>query len=140
MANKCSIKPIIIPILPVGQIANYQSGIVTYLDKGSYSIMYNHALKEIAGGITGTQAIITAYQQYGTIGFIELLASAKTGPMGNPATATFNGSFQNNIYIATDNTPIYVSLFMQLLNFTTWQHTTDARYSSFSNRLIFIPI
>ena len=139
MSVKTSLISIRIPIKPGNQTSNYQS-FVTYLNIGSYVFTYNYAFKAIAGNLTSTQGIVTCIAPYGSIGFQEICASPKTGPMGTPGTSVFAQSLQNNVFIVNDNTPIYVSLFMTLTAFTTWTIPTGTNYNDNMNYISIIKV
>jgi len=139
MSVKTSLISIRIPIKPGNQTANYQS-FVTYLNTGAYVFTYNYAFKAIAGNLTSTQGIVTCIAPYGSIGFQEICASPKTGPMGTPGTSVFAQSLQNNVFIVNDNTPIYVSLFMTLTAFTTWTIPTGTNYNDNMNYISIIKV
>jgi hypothetical protein len=145
MSHKCYIKPTTFNIFPSGQITSAWTGnstIVGYINAGSYIISYNPALRSTSGsGITSTQFIVTINAAYGSAGYKEILATPKSGPMGCGPTQIFNGSFQNEVQILADNTPVYVNMQLSILSLTTWGVPTQtAQYRSYCNRLIFIPV
>lgn len=146
MSHKCYIKPTTFDIFPSGQVTSSWTGnnaIIGYINAGSYIIIYNPALRagSSSSGITSTQFIVTINAAYGSAGYEEILATAKSGPMGCAPTNIFNGSFQNEVKILNNNTPIYVNMQLSILALTTWGIPTNtSQYNSYCNRLIFIPI
>lgn len=112
-----------IPIKPSNQTTSSWSDMstpITYLNKGTYNFTYNCMLQSSVGTLTSVLAIITRNALFPNAGYVELVASNKTGGMGSGGTTPLGVSIQNNLYIDTDNTPIYLYLVVNISGGTTW--------------------
>ena len=128
-----------ISILPLNQLTGDWTGNttpITYLNKGSYSFMYNYGFLANTGSITSTLAIITLYQPYLTAGYKEVVSSPETGIMGG---AVFIQSIMNNVYIPIDNTPVYLNIINTITAGTNWSiQLNNQKYTKFFNRVVII--
>lgn len=129
----------LISIIPLNQTTSNWTGNITpitYLDKGTYSIMYNYGFNANAGSITSTFACITSNQPYLTAGYKTLVSNSDTGPMG---LGVFIQSMMNNIRIDTDNTPIYLTIINQITVGTNWSiQINNQKYTKYFNRVSII--
>ena len=145
MATRSGLQVITFPVKPVGQLTTLWTGnqtVLGYLNKGTYLVFFNSALRAPAnGGITSVQIVVTQNSPY-TIGdYQEILATGKSGPMGLPATNIFNFSFQNTIDIIANNTPIYLYYNLSILAQTTWSTPTNTVvYNAWCNKLVFVSV
>ena len=106
---------------------------VTYLDKGSYSILYNYGFVATAGSITSVLSVITIDGPLGTPSAQEIASNSPTGPMGG---GVFIQSIQNNIYIENDNTPIYLGIIVSFTSGTIWGwQQANTKYAKYYNRI-----
>ena len=123
-------------IRPTNQTGNNWVGNttpVTYLDKGSYSILYNYGFVATVGSITSVLSVITIDGPLGTPSAQEIASNSPTGPMGG---GVFIQSIQNNIYIEQDNTPIYLGIIVSFTAGTIWGwQQANTKYAKYYNRI-----
>lgn len=129
----------LISIIPLNQTTANWTGNgtpITYLNKGVYSIMYNYGFNANAGSITSTFACITSKQPYLTAGYNILVSNSDTGGLG---AGVFIQSMMNNVYIDTDNTPIYLTITNQITAGTNWSiQINNQKYTKYFNRVSII--
>jgi len=128
-----------ISIIPLNQSTSDWTGNgtpITYLDKGIYSFMYNFGFSNNVGSIQGTFASITKFQPYGTAGYQVIVSNSPTGPMGG---GVFIQSIMNNVYIDTDDTPIYLTIQNVITAGTIWSiQLNNQKYTKYFNRVVII--
>lgn len=128
-----------ISIIPLNQTTANWTGNgtpITYLNRGTYSIMYNYGFNANAGSITSTFACITSNQPYLTAGYKTLVSNSDTGTMG---AGVFIQSMMNNVIIDTDNTAIYLTITNQITVGTNWSiQINNQKYTKFFNRVSII--
>lgn len=129
----------LISIIPLNQTTANWTGNgtpITYLNKGFYSIMYNYGFNPNVGSITSTFACITSKQPYLIAGYNILVSNSDTGGLG---AGVFIQSMMNNIYIDTDNTPIYLTITNQITAGTNWSiQINNQKYTKYFNRVSII--
>jgi hypothetical protein len=130
-----------ISIIPLNQSTSNWTGNgtpITYLDKGVYSFMYNYGFNPSVGLIQGTFACITKFQPYGTPGYQVIASNSPTGIMGG---AVFIQSIMNNVYIDTDDTPIYLTIQNVITAGTIWGiQLNNQKYTKYFNRVVIIKL
>lgn len=128
-----------ISIIPLNQTTGDWTGNgapITYLNKGTYTFMYNYGFNANAGSITSTFATITSKQPYLTPGYTQLVGTPYTGLMGG---AVFIQSMMNSVYIDADNTPIYLTINNTITAGTNWSiQINNQKYTKFFNRVVII--
>ncbi len=144
MSASSGIKVYTIPIFPLNQVTTTWTGNgtpITYLDKGTYSFIYNYGITASAGpALTSTRAVITRNAPYGSPGYQEIVANSDTGGLGGGISIQ---SMMNNVYIDTDNTPIYLNITVEfgVGVGTVWGiQTANNKYVRYSNRLNIIAV
>jgi hypothetical protein len=142
MSSASGINVLPIKIFPSNQSTTSWTGNstpVTFLDKGSYSIIYNYGITASSGpALTSTRAIITRNAPYGSPGAQIVVANSDTGGLGGGVSIQ---SMMNNIYIDVDNTPIYLNLTVEMGVGTIWGiQIANTKYIKYSNRINIIQV
>lgn len=145
MSISSGLQIIRIPIKPILQTTSLWTGSsptsppIAILDKGNYNITYACALQPSVGTLTNCFGIISKNAVFGQPGYVELCASAKTGGLGTLSGTTPNGfCIQNNVYIDTDNTPIYLYLAVTIGGGSIWGIPLATQYDTHMNYITFI--
>lgn len=139
MSAASGLKLIRIPIKPQNETTTLWSGnnsVLTTLSIGSYTFLYNYGLSSTVGTINSAEPIITMQAPYGSPGAIVLVSGVKSGLMGGGVQIQ---SIMNNVFIPTNNTPIYLYLALEITAGTVWGiQLANAKYTKYYNQISII--
>ena len=139
MSAASGLKLVRIPIHPQNETTALWSGnnsVLTTLSTGSYTFLYNYGLSSTVGTINSVEPIITMLAPYGSPGAIVLVSGFKSGLLGGGVQIQ---SIMNNVFIPTNNTPIYLYLALDITIGAVWGiQLANAKYTKYYNQISII--